>query len=221
MTEDDKRDADKARSIDPERGAFDPPHHRPLRDPETNPRGVRHIDETAQDNMAVVDRPRYQAAQGRRSRMIAAATRALRGAAKRRPARLAAPLTIPGRPRKDMEATPAPEGLDEAQVIELSWDETIEALTALEGSRVAVRVVERSDPETLVAVFRGLLGAATHGKRPTVFWPVRAASEGEPGDVEETGIYLHRDRFQRSVASLGRTVLHIVQGPVIVNVRGV
>lgn len=84
MSEEHTSDAGTARSFDPERGAFDPPHHAPLRDPETNPRGVRHIDETAQDQMAVADRPRYQAAQGRRSGMIAAAMRRLRNAKNRR-----------------------------------------------------------------------------------------------------------------------------------------
>jgi len=68
--------------FDPQRGSFDPPPHPSLRDAEANPRGVRHIDETAQDEMAVNDRPRYQAAEGRRARMIAAAAatkRRLRG----------------------------------------------------------------------------------------------------------------------------------------------
>jgi len=85
MSEDQDResDADTARSFDPERGAFAPPPHPPLRDPETNPRGVRHIGETAQDHMAAADRPRYRAAQGRRTRMIAAATQALKKTAKR------------------------------------------------------------------------------------------------------------------------------------------
>ena len=64
-------DVDRSRRLDPERGSFDPPTHPSLRDPQSNPRGVRHIDETAQDHMAVTDRPRYQAAQGRRARMIA------------------------------------------------------------------------------------------------------------------------------------------------------
>lgn len=87
---DGEADVGTARRFDPERGAFDPPRHAPLRDPETNPRGVRHIDETAQDHMAAGDRPRYQAAQGRRSRMIAAATQALKKAANR-------PTTAPSR----------------------------------------------------------------------------------------------------------------------------
>jgi hypothetical protein len=81
-THDDATDVEEARSFDPERGSFDPPKHPSLTDPEDNPRGVRHIDETAQDQMAVKDRPRYQAAEGRRARMIAAAAatkRRLRG----------------------------------------------------------------------------------------------------------------------------------------------
>lgn len=119
-----------------------------------------------------------------------------------------------------MDAIPTPADLGDAEALELSWDEVIEALTALEGSRVAVRVVERSDPETLVAVFRGHLGAPTHARHPTLFWPVRATSEDELSDVEGPGLFLHRDRFKGSVASPGRTVLHIVQGPLILNVRG-
>ncbi len=87
---DDAADVDRSRSFDPERGSFDPLRPPPLRDPEANPRGVRHIDETAQDQMAVPDRPRYQAAQGRRARMIAAAT-----AAKRRLRGLTAGRTAP------------------------------------------------------------------------------------------------------------------------------
>jgi hypothetical protein len=72
-THDDATDVEEARSFDPERGSFDPAKHPSLTDPGANPRGVRHIDETAQDQMAVKDRPRYRAAEGRRARMIAAA----------------------------------------------------------------------------------------------------------------------------------------------------
>jgi hypothetical protein len=75
----DATDVEQARSFDPERGSFDPPRHSSLTDPQANPRGVRHIDETAQDHMAVTDRPRYQAAEGRRARMISAAATAKRG----------------------------------------------------------------------------------------------------------------------------------------------
>ncbi|MDQ2894776.1 MAG: hypothetical protein M3Y09_03910 [Actinomycetota bacterium] len=82
--QDRESDAGTARSFDPERGQFAPPHHPPLLNRETNPRGTRHIAETAQDHMAAADRPRYRAAQGRRARMIAAATQALKKTAKRR-----------------------------------------------------------------------------------------------------------------------------------------
>jgi hypothetical protein len=82
LNHDGPAEVDRARSFDPERGSFDPPQHPSLADPDANPRGVRHIDETAQDQMAVADRPRYQAAERRRGRMIAAAAatkRRLRG----------------------------------------------------------------------------------------------------------------------------------------------
>jgi hypothetical protein len=86
LSDEDGKDAERFRSFDPARRSFIPPKHQSLRDPETNPRGVRHVDETAQDRMAVTDRPRYQAAQSRRAAMIAAATRRLRGLSKRRTA---------------------------------------------------------------------------------------------------------------------------------------
>jgi hypothetical protein len=89
LDHDDDSDIERARSFDPERGSFAPPRHPPLRDPQTNPRGVRHIDETAQDHMSAAERPRYQAAQSRRARMVAAASaakRRLRGLAARRAA---------------------------------------------------------------------------------------------------------------------------------------
>jgi hypothetical protein len=77
-------DAETPRSVDPKHRSFDPPAHRSLRDPRTNPRGVRHIDETAQDQMAVENRPRVQAAQDRRATMITAAKRRLRRLSGRR-----------------------------------------------------------------------------------------------------------------------------------------
>lgn len=119
-----------------------------------------------------------------------------------------------------MDTTPPAPDPHHTQTLELSWAQVVDALVALEGSRVAVRIVERGEPERLVAVFRGHLAAPTHGRPRTLFWPVRAAGEDEPGDAEGTGIHLHQDRFQASLASPGRNVLHIIQGPVIVNVCG-
>jgi len=92
---DDAGDVARSRSFDPERGSFDPPKHPSLRDPQTNPRGVRHIDETAQDQMAVSDRPRYRSAQGRRARMIAAAIAAKRRMRRLTPGRTAPPAGPP------------------------------------------------------------------------------------------------------------------------------
>jgi len=101
----------------------------------------------------------------------------------------------------------------------LSWAEVVDAMAALEGSHVAVRVVERNEPEMLVTVFRGHLGERTRSRTPTVFWPIIAASEHEPGDAEQSGIYLHEDRFEEGVRRAGNTILVVAQGAVLVNVR--
>jgi hypothetical protein len=77
-------DAETLRPVDPKYRSFDPPAHPSLRDPDTNPRGVRHIDETAQDQMEVEDRPRVRAAQDRSATMITAANRRLRRLSGRR-----------------------------------------------------------------------------------------------------------------------------------------
>lgn len=84
MPEDPYEDVDAARDGDPARGSFDPPHHPPLADHDTNVRGVRRIAQTAQDQMPVADRPRVRAAERRRSRMMAAAMQRLRIATGRR-----------------------------------------------------------------------------------------------------------------------------------------
>jgi hypothetical protein len=84
LTGDGGREAEALRNVDPKYRSFDPPEHPSLRDARTNPRGVRHIDETAQDQMAVEDRPRVQAAKDRRATMIAAAKRRLRRLSGRR-----------------------------------------------------------------------------------------------------------------------------------------
>ncbi len=77
-------DAAEPHGFDPKHRLFEPPKHPPLRDRKANPRGVRHIGETAQDQMPVTDRPRYQAAQNRRAAMIAATKRRLSRFAGRR-----------------------------------------------------------------------------------------------------------------------------------------
>jgi hypothetical protein len=52
--------------------------------------------------------------------------------------------------------------------IELTWGEVCDALAALEGSLVTVRIVERGEPEMLLAVVAGHLGAMTRSKHPAL-----------------------------------------------------
>jgi hypothetical protein len=117
--------------------------------------------------------------------------------------------------------------------IDLTWEQVRDALIALEGSRVAVRLIERSDPEMLLAVFQGTLGALDQAKHPALFWPVCLSGELEPAaaqdtdghaprdrdHVEDVGFYLRRDRFEGGVGRAGCTVLAITQGPVLINIR--
>jgi hypothetical protein len=117
--------------------------------------------------------------------------------------------------------------------IVLTWEQVRDALHALEGSSVAVRVVERGEPELLVAAFNGTLGALSTAKHATLFWPVthsreqrRAARHDaishfrrDDNHVEDVGFYLRRDRFQGGVGRAGSTVLAITQGPVLINIR--
>jgi hypothetical protein len=94
-----------------------------------------------------------------------------------------------------------------------------------------VRVLERGDPEMLLAVN---LGALSHAKHPALFWPVCPTGGQQQGGasrdagshfrrdrdhVEDVGFYLRRDRFQGAAGRVGRTVLAIIQGSVLINVR--
>lgn len=100
----------------------------------------------------------------------------------------------------------------------LSWTEVDGTLAKLEGSLVAARIVESSDPEVLLAVMAGKLGALTDSKLPALFWPIYGMSPtGE--SREAPGIYLHPARFQGATARAGGSVLVIAQGPVLINVR--
>ncbi len=101
----------------------------------------------------------------------------------------------------------------------LRWEEAIATIDLLRGERVAVRVVERADPETLIVAMRGHLGRRTVDRLPTCFLPVHASSEDEADDLESTGIYLRPDNFEGAVKRGDLTSLLITQGPVVVNVR--
>jgi len=117
--------------------------------------------------------------------------------------------------------------------LDLTWEQAGDALRAPEGSHVAVRVIERSDPEILFAAFTGTLGALDHAKDPAWFWPLCLGGEHEPAaardtdipferdrdHLEDLGLYLRRDRFHGAVGRAGCTVLAIIQGPVLINIR--
>jgi hypothetical protein len=102
--------------------------------------------------------------------------------------------------------------------VELTWATTCEAIEALEGSAVVVRIVESSTPEMLLALADGTLGPLSHAKHPALFWPVDAP-EHDPERPEGRGFYLRRDHFEGAVARAGGSVLVIGQGPVLINIR--
>jgi hypothetical protein len=101
--------------------------------------------------------------------------------------------------------------------IDLSFEQVCDRLSALEGQGVHVRVVERSDPEILVATFEGPLGAQSGEKHPALFWPVGGPQRSE--HHEEPGFYLRAERFEGAVGRAGLTVLVVTQGPVLINLR--
>jgi hypothetical protein len=102
--------------------------------------------------------------------------------------------------------------------VELTWEQACDAVAALEGSRVTVRVVESGEPEMLLAIADGALGPLSRAKPPALFWPVDAP-ERDRRSTEEPGFYLRRDHFEGAVGRAGGSVLVISQGPVLINVR--
>ncbi len=116
--------------------------------------------------------------------------------------------------------------------LDLGWEQVSDAVARLEGSWVNVRIIERSEPEELLAVFRGTLGELSRAKQPTLFWPIfsdggapAAAQEvqtdfqRDPDHLECVGFYLRRDRFEGALGRAGGTVLAIIQGPVLISIR--
>jgi hypothetical protein len=101
----------------------------------------------------------------------------------------------------------------------LSLEETRQALTALVGSRISVRIVERTQPENLLAVFEGVLGAVSTEKAPSRFWPLDTGLGERDRAAERSGIVLHEELFGGAEARAGTTVLVFAQGDVLVNVR--
>jgi hypothetical protein len=102
--------------------------------------------------------------------------------------------------------------------LELTWEQALAALAALEGSRVSVRVVESSNPAMLLAVTDGILGPVSRAKHPAFFWPV-GISDGDREKGEEHGFYLRRDHFEGAVGRRGNSVLVISQASVVITIR--
>lgn len=103
--------------------------------------------------------------------------------------------------------------------IELSWEGALEALAAMADQRVAVRVVERENPENLIVTMRGHLGHLTDDRLPTFFLPVCADSEDENDDLECAGIYLRHELFDGAAQRGDVTALLISQGSIVINLR--
>jgi hypothetical protein len=101
----------------------------------------------------------------------------------------------------------------------LSFAEVEDALAALVGERVSVRIVERAAPERLVAVLDGILREPTAEKTPSRFWPLDEGLVARDRAAERFGIVLHEDAFDVAEARAGGTVVVVAQGQVLVNVR--
>jgi hypothetical protein len=119
-----------------------------------------------------------------------------------------------------MDTSPTPADLDDTPTLDLSWDEIV-----ARWKRSKARA--RGGPDRRTQRPRDARGGLSRPPRSTdareapgalVASPRR--QRNEPGDVEDTRTHLHRRRFRGSVANPGRTILHIIQGPLIVNVRG-
>jgi hypothetical protein len=93
------------------------------------------------------------------------------------------------------------------------------ALAALVGSRVSVRVVERTEPERLITVLEGVLGAPSDEKAPSRFWPLEDGLAPHARAAERFGVVLHEDEFDNAEARAGGTIVVIAQGAVLVNIR--
>jgi hypothetical protein len=97
----------------------------------------------------------------------------------------------------------------------LGWSEAVAALDAMAGTRVSIRIVLARDPEALVAVFHGNLGAATHDKKPSSLWPLEGA---RPADVERPGVYLCEADFEYAEIRAGGIPV-VSRSNVLVNVH--
>ena len=101
----------------------------------------------------------------------------------------------------------------------LSFDELQDALAALVGERVAVRIVERVEPERLIVALEGVLGVPSGEKTPSRFWPLGGGLPRRARAAEAFGVVLHEDAFDAAEARAGTTAIVIAQGAVLINIR--
>ena len=101
----------------------------------------------------------------------------------------------------------------------LSLPELDDALAALVGERVSVRVVEPGDTERLHVVLEGVLRDPSSEKAPSRFWPLDDGLAPREAGAERFGIVLHADEFEGAESRAGGHVLVIRQGTVVINVR--
>ena len=101
----------------------------------------------------------------------------------------------------------------------MTFEATEEALGRLVGSRVSVRIVERTEPERLVAVYEGVLRAPSAEKAPSRFWPLDDGLRPRDGGAERFGLVLHPEAFDNAELRVGGEIVIVAQGAVLVNVR--
>ena len=109
--------------------------------------------------------------------------------------------------------------MEDSATHNLTFEEAEDVLCALVGSRVSVRVVERTHPERLLAVYEGILCKPSGEKAPSRFWPLDDGLPPRDEAAERFGLVLHADAFDGAEVRVGGSILVITQGSVLVNLR--
>lgn len=101
----------------------------------------------------------------------------------------------------------------------MTFEQAEAALQGLVGSRVSVRIVERTEPERLIAVYEGVLCPPSAEKPPSRFWPLDDGLGPREAGAERFGLVLHPDAFDGVELRVGGEIVIVAQGAVLVNVR--
>jgi hypothetical protein len=102
---------------------------------------------------------------------------------------------------------------------QIGFAQAAEALSAMVGSRVSVRIVERTRPQNLLAVFEGVLSEPSSEKAPARFWPLETGLDERPGAAERAGVVLHEELFDGAESRAGDAILLLAQGQTLTNIR--